>query len=110
MAQVFKHSPAATVLATSNTLVYGPVATGVTAILFAGTFANLDNTNQLMHYLTLQTYDGVSNYTTLLNKIPVPYGSSSKCPKIVLLAGESLYASADTASMISASVNSVELS
>lgn len=109
MAQVFKHSSSGLVLGTSNTLVYGPVSTGVTAIIFSGTFANEDVTNQLMHYLTLQTYDG-TNYTPLLYKIPIPYGSSSKCPKIVLLPGESLYALAETAAVISASVNSVELS
>jgi hypothetical protein len=104
MTSTFKHSPPNILLGTTNTLLYGPVASGVTSIIFAGTFANMDNTNHLMHYTTLQTYDGVSSYTTVLNQIPVPFGSASKCPKIVLYVGESLYASCDTAAMISASV------
>ena len=109
MAQNFKHSTNGLTLGTSNTLVYGPVSTGVTAIVFSGSFPNLDNTNHLMHYLTLQKYDGTT-YNVELNNIPVPWGSASKAPKIVLYAGESLYASADVAAMIGVSLSVLELS
>lgn len=109
MAQNFKHSTNGLTLGTSNTLVYGPVGVGVTAIVFSGSFPNLDNTNHLMHYMTLQKYDGTT-YNTELNNIPVPWGSASKAPKIVLYAGESLYASADVAAMIGVSLSVLELS
>jgi hypothetical protein len=109
MAQTFTHTTNGTLLGTSNTLLFGPTATGVTTIIFAGTFSNLDNTNKLQHTFTLQKYDGTT-YNTELNAIPIPYGGSSKCPKIVLLPGESLYASADTASVVSVSLSILQLS
>jgi hypothetical protein len=109
MAQNFKHSTNGLTLGTSNTLIYGPVPAGTTAIVFSGTFPNLDATNKLMHYLTLFKYDGVTfNYE--LNSVPIPYGSASKSPKIVMNAGESLYATADTAAMIGVSLSVLELS
>lgn len=109
MAQNFKHSANGLVLGTSNTLLYGPVATGVTAIVFSGSFPNLDNTNHLQHTFLLQKYDGTT-YNIELNNIPIPWGGASKCPKIVLLPGESLYGSCDTASMVGVSLSVLELS
>lgn len=109
MAQNFKHSTNGIVLGTSNTLIYGPVAAGVTAIVFSGSFPNLDDVNKLQHALTVQKYNGTT-FNKELNAVPVPYGSASKCPKIVLLPGESLYASCDVASMIGVSLSVLELS
>lgn len=109
MAQNFKHSTNGLTVGTSRTLIYGPVGTGVTGIVFSGTFPNLDTTNQVMHFLTLEKYDGTT-YNTELRNIPVPYGSASKAPKIVLYAGESLYATADVAAMIGVSISVLELS
>lgn len=109
MAQNFKHSSNGLTLGTSNTLIYGPVPAGTTAIVFSGTFPNLDAVNHNMHYLTLFKYDGTTfNYE--LSNIPVPWGGASKAPKIVLYAGESLYATADTAAMIGVSLSVLELS
>lgn len=109
MSQTFSHSSNGLLVGTSNTLLLGPTAAGVTTIIFAGTFSNLDDTNKLQHTLILQKYDGTT-YNKELNAIPVPYGSASKCPKIVLLPGESLYASTDTANMISVSLSILQLS
>lgn len=109
MASNFKHSPNGLVLNSTRTLLYGPVTTGVTAIVFSGTFPNLDDTNKIQHTLKLETFDGTS-YSTVLNSIPVPYGGASKCPKIVLYAGESLYGTADTASMIGVNIGVLERS
>jgi hypothetical protein len=109
MAQTFLHSSNGLTVGTSETLLFGPVGTGITAIVFSGTFTNIDSTNKLMHYLTLQKYDGTT-YNNELFAIPIPYGSASKCPKIVLNAGESLYATADVAAMIAVSVSVLELS
>lgn len=110
MSSAFKHSPAGLTLGSTRTLLYGPVTTGVTSIVFSGTFTNMDNTNHLMQYLTLETYDGTSTYTNVLNQIPVPFGSASKCPKVVLYAGESLYGTSATTAMISASISILERS
>lgn len=109
MASNFKHSPNGLVLGSTRTLLYGPVSTGVTAIVFAGTFPNIDNTNKVQHTVTLERYDGTT-YSNLLNSVPVPYGGASKCPKIVLYAGESLYGTADAASVISADIEILERS
>lgn len=109
MAQNFKHSANGLTVGSSRTLIYGPVATGTTAILFSGTFPNIDSTNHLMHYLTLEKYDGTT-YNTELSNIPVPWGSASKAPKIVLYAGESLYATGDVAAMLGVSLSVLELS
>jgi hypothetical protein len=109
MAQNFKHSTNGLTVGTSRTLIYGPVPAGTTGIVFSGSFPNLDNTNKLMHFLTLEKFDGTT-YNSELNSIPVPYGSASKAPKIVLNTGESLYATADTAAMIGVSLSVLELS
>lgn len=109
MAQTFKHSTNGLTVGTSRTLIYGPVPAGTTAIVFSGTFPNLDATNHNMHYLTVEKYDGTT-YNTELNSIPVPWGSASKAPKIVLYSGESLYATGDVAAMIGVSLSVLELS
>lgn len=99
MASNFNHSTPLTA-GTTRTLAYGPVAAATTVIVFSGTLANIDSTNQAQHWITLESYDGVSTYTQHLFQVPLPYGSTSKCPKIVLLAGESLYVTADTAGVV----------
>lgn len=109
MAQNFKHSTNGLTVGSSRTLIYGPVTTGVTAIVFSGTFPNIDASNHNMHYLTLEKYDGTT-YNTELNSIPIPWGGASKAPKIVLNAGESLYATGDVAAMIGVSLSVLELS
>lgn len=110
MATIFDHSTPALLAGTTRTLIYGPVAQGVMCIVFSGTFANVDNTNEVNHWITLESFDGNTNYTAHLNQIPIPYGGTSMCPKIVLLAGESLYVTADAASSVMCSVETVLIS
>lgn len=109
MASTFTHSPTGLIAGSSRTLLYGPVAIGSTAIVFAGTFTNIDDVQNIQHSVKLERYDG-SSYTTILNYIPVAYGGSSKCPKLVLAAGEYLYVTADSASSIECDLNVVTLS
>lgn len=99
----FSHSPNYLTLNTSLTLIYGPVPSATTVVVYAGTFANVDDTNKAQHNVKLLRYDG-TNYQVHMNFVPIPYGGVSKCPKITLLAGESLYGQADTAACIQAAV------
>lgn len=80
-----------------------PVASGQTVVVFSGALSNIDDVGQSQHFATLETYDG-SNYAKIFNKIPIPYGSTSKVPRIVLLTGESLWITGDVASMIACRV------
>lgn len=109
MAYSFNHSTDGFIATTSLTLLYGPTVSGKQDIIFSGTFANIDDVNQVQHNVTLKRYNGTV-YTTVLNDIPVPYGGTSKCPKIVLLAGESLYVSSDAGGAIECSLNVLSLS
>lgn len=109
MAQNFKHSANGLTVGNTRTLIYGPVAAGTTAIVFSGTFPNLDTSNHIQHTLTLEKFDGTT-YNSELNSIPVPWGSASKAPKIVLYPGESLYATCDTTAMLGVSLSVLELS
>jgi hypothetical protein len=109
MAYSFNHSPDGFIATTSLTLLYGPTVQGNQDIIFSGTFSNIDDTNEVQHNVTLKRYNGTV-YTTVLNNIPVPYGGSSKCPKIVLLPGESLYVSSDATGSIECSLNILSLS
>ena len=72
-------------------------------VVFSGALANIDDAGQSQHFATLETFDG-SNYAKIFNKIPVPYGATSKVPRIVLLTGESLWVTADVASSIACRV------
>jgi hypothetical protein len=96
------------VATTSRTALYGPVATGTTAIVFSGTFSNIDATNGADHTLTLEVFTNASVYVPRLFRVPIPYGGSSKCPKIVLLPGESLVVTSDVNSVIQASIDVLE--
>jgi hypothetical protein len=100
MPSTFDHTTSGLTAGTSRTLAYGPVAAATTVIVFSGTLTNIDSTNQTQHWVTLESYDG-STYTSHLYQLPIPWGSSSKIPKIVLKTGESLYVTADAASAIS---------
>lgn len=102
MASTFNHTPAGLVAGTTRTLAYGPVPAATTVVVFAGTCSNIDSTNQLQHWVTLESYNGTT-YTPRFTQLPIPWGSSSKVPKIVLLPGESLYITADAASSIACS-------
>jgi hypothetical protein len=105
----FNHSANATIAGTTRTLLIGPVASGVTTVVFAGLFTNTDTSTSINHWITLERYDG-TNYQEILYQIPLPAGSASMCPKLVLLAGESLYVTADVASLINCAVEVLNLS
>lgn len=83
----------------TRTLAYGPVPANTTVIVFSGTLANVDSLNQTTHLITVESYNGTT-YTPHLKDIPVPYGSTSKCPKVVLNTGDSLYVTADATSSV----------
>lgn len=105
----FKRADA--LLTTSRTLIYGPVASGVTTVVFSGTFANIDSTNKSEHKVNLEIrLSDNTTYVKLFNEIPVEYGGTSKCPKINLAAGESLYGTADSLNSIQSSVQILEIS
>jgi hypothetical protein len=103
MATSFSHSPNGLVLTTARTLIYGPVPAGQTAIVYSGLFSNLDTATRGVHSFVLERYNGTS-YQNLFQSIPVPFGGASKCPKVTLLAGETLYGTADAAAVVGASV------
>jgi hypothetical protein len=100
MSSTFSHSTPGLVAGTSRTLVYGPVAAGTTVIVFDGTATNIDSTNTAQHWVTVESFDGASTYTPHIFQVPIPFGSSSKIPKITLLPGEYLYVTADLASSV----------
>lgn len=100
MSSTFNHSTPGLVAGTSRTLVYGPVPAATTVIVFDGTASNVDVAGQNQHWVTLESYDGSSVYTTHMFQIPLPFGSSSKVPKITLLTGESLYVTGDASSVV----------
>ena len=104
MAITFFHSPSALYANTSRTLIYGPVPSGKTALIFAGTITNDDRIGKSPHTATLECRDNNNYYTPLLTDIKIPYGNTSKVPKKVLLTGESIYASADSAGVIAVSL------
>lgn len=97
------------VAGTSRTLLYGPVGTGITAIVFSGTFSNVD-AGGLDRTFTFEVHNASSAYVPRLFNVPLPYGGTSKCPKTVLLEGESLYVTADSASAVQAIVDVLERS
>lgn len=99
MATTFNHS-APVSAGTTRTLLYGPVSSGTTALAFSGTLANVDDTNKTDHWVTVERYDGTSTYTAVLNEIPVKFGATSECPKMALVAGESVYVTADAVNVI----------
>ncbi|BCG50059.1 hypothetical protein [Ralstonia phage RP13] len=102
-------APALTAAAGTGTLFTGATSV-ITNILFSGTATNVDDTNQLDHYLYLQTVNSVGLTTNRLRKIVIPYGGAIDLPRIVLGPNESLVAWCDTAGMIDLGYEVVKLS
>jgi hypothetical protein len=94
----------------TRTALYGPVPVGTTAVVFSGTFSNLDSNTSSDHAITLEVLNQASSYIPRLYKVPIPFGGTSKCPKTVLLAGEYLYVTADSAGSVQAVVDVLERS
>jgi hypothetical protein len=84
-------------IATSNgatrVLIYTCPA-NTTAIVFAGTFSNIDTAQGDTHELTLEIKVG-SSYIPKLTDVPIVYGGSLTCPKMILFAGDQVYMKAD---------------
>jgi len=110
MAYAFSHSPPSIIATTSLSQLYGPTAANTTDIIFSGTISNIDNTNELQHNITLQLYNGTTYTQVYMNNIPVPFGGTSKVPKIVMMPGESLWVEADTNGVLQCNVNILTLS
>jgi hypothetical protein len=93
----------AAVLAT-RTLLY---AATTQAVLFSGTVANVDDPTMSDHSVTMEVKRGGS-YINVLNKVPVPFGSSLQLPKVALVSGEEIYLTADLVSCLVARLSLVE--
>lgn len=101
----FNHSTPGLIAGTARTVLYGPAPAGTTVIIFSGVFANIDNTSMAQHWITLETKDSTGAiFTSKLNQVPIPFGGSSMCPKLVLLPGETLLVTADAANSVACSV------
>jgi hypothetical protein len=108
---VFKHSAGSPLTSTTPYIeLVPPVPIGVTSLVFYGTFANIDNTGMSTHWFTLARKNSDGTTSTLLNKIPIPWGATSKCPKVVLMPGESLLAYADADNCVQGQVEYLERS
>jgi hypothetical protein len=110
MAYAFSHSPPSIIATTTLSQLYGPTAANTTDIIFSGTMANIDDANELQHNITLMLYNGTTYTQVYMNNIPIPFGSSSKVPKIVMAPGESLWVQADLNGVIQCNVNILTLS
>lgn len=99
MPSSFNHTPAGLTAGATRTVVYGPVPAGTSVIVFSGTCANVDTVGKAQHDITLESYNGAT-YTTHFSQLPIPYGATTKVPKIVMLPGESLYVTADAAGVV----------
>jgi hypothetical protein len=106
MASNFKRADVSAL--STRTQLYGPVPIGTTSIVFSGTFANVDSTNKSDHNVTLEILNTSNNYIPVFKEIPIPYGGSSKCPKIVLFPGEYIYVTSDNDNMIQAQIDVLE--
>lgn len=93
---------------TNRTLVY-TVTTGATAIVFAGTVANIDSTNHADHYITIEILKtDATTYVPVFQQLPVAYGGTSPVPKFVMASGEKVYITVDSASTIQFTLSAVE--
>lgn len=105
MANTFKRADAS--VAITRTLVYTtPVLT--TSVIFSGSVSNVDDTNKNDHYVTVEIQKTDNSYLSVYNNIPIPYGSALSFDKIILVAGEKLYAKADVVSTLAIQVNIAE--
>lgn len=78
-------------------------------IVFSGTVTNVDDTNMLDHTIVMEVLkiDGTT-YRKILNKVPIPYGSSLEVPLVDLVATEKIYFTADAANVLEVRLSIVE--
>lgn len=99
--------PSDVAILSTRTLIYTCPA-GTQSVIFAGTVANIDNTNLADHWVTIEIQKVDASYVPVANKVPITYGGSLAFPKIALVAGEKIYLSSDAASVLFARLSTVE--
>ena len=78
---------------------YEPGAS-TTAIIFSGTVANIDTTNNAQFDVTIEieTATGSAAFRDVLTSVPIPFGSTLILPKMVLETAVAIQAKASAAS------------
>ncbi len=99
--------PANVAIGTSRTLLYTTPAS-TQSVLFAGTIANIDNTLQADHWVTIEVQKADASYVVVGYKIPITFGGSLNMGKLALLATEKVYLTADAVSVLVANSSLVE--
>lgn len=99
--------PADVAIGATRTLLY-TVPAATQSVLFAGTVANIDNTNLADHTVTIEVQKVDTSFVTVANKVPITFGGSLSLPKIALIAGEKIHLTADVVSVLVARASIVE--
>lgn len=109
MATTFKR--AAALAGNTRTTVYTCPASGVlNSVVFSGTAANIDATNKLDHWVTIEVGTGGSP-VVIMAQVPIPWGSTIKFPKLNLAPGESVFVTADiNLTVVHANISLIERS
>lgn len=89
MASSFKRAGAIAGAGT-RTAAYTAPANVLSSIIFDGQISNLDSTNKVSHFVTVEIYTGAV-YNTIFKDVEIPYGLASPIPKQVMAANEVLY-------------------
>lgn len=99
--------PANVAIGTSRTLLY--TTPGSTqSVLFAGTVANVDNTNQADHWVTIEVQKADTSYVVVAFRVPITFGGSLNLTKIAMIATEKVWLTADAVSVLVANSSIVE--
>lgn len=99
--------PASVAVGTSRTLLYTTPAS-TQSVLFAGTVANIDNTNMADHWVTIEVQKADTSYVVVGYKVPITFGGSLNLGKLALIATEKIYLTADAVSVLVANTSIVE--
>ena len=90
---------------TGRTLIYTAPSSGITsAVVYNGGVANLDTTNKLTYYVTIEIYRGGVYYERDI-QLPVPFGSTLSTGLMSLLPGDIVYMTASTANVLAATLD-----
>lgn len=77
------------------------------SVVFSGTVSNKDTATKAQYTFTLERKVG-GTYTSVLTQIPIQFGQSLTLPKMVLQAGEMLYITASTVSVLDIDISVLE--
>ena len=105
-----KFTNANAILTTSRVKAYtAPV--GIQSVVHGLFVSNVDTTNKLVHYVTIEYKDAGGTYNIIAKDIPVPYGNALIVDKTINLnATEELYLTADASSSLQAFFSILEKS